>query len=462
MPCSLEAVAVLVRVRTCRVWPVLMLVTIALAATSQSAAAAPEGYLVEFYGDHCPPCKAMMPTIDRLISEGQPIVKVNTGQQPDLVRRYRIDSVPTILLIVNDREVARSVGMQNESGIRGLLARIPKARPKANDRIQPIGRNSRTRSKSAAPVVRGNIDDRPRATPKGTGPLAASVRLRIRGEKLIDYGSGTVIDSRPGRTLIATCGHLFRGQPNDVPVEVEFFRNGRPETAVGSLVRFDLESDVGLVTVPTDEVWPTAPVASTSDAPRKDDRVTTVGCSGGADPTVEPTTVLLLNRWEGFPNVQVDQMPVQGRSGGGLFNKAGNLIGICMAADPSTETGMYAGLPALHDLLDDCKLTALYESESDRRGETDFAAAASDDARDFASNDWPPRSEPAAPAKSASRSGSIVPTSGQAASIGNSDDEGVEIVCIIRSKDGSTRRVVIIDNADADLLERIEGPARDR
>src|SRR5690606_26213662 len=40
-----------------------------------------------------------------------------------------------------------------------------------------------------------------------------------------------------------------------------------------------------------------------------------------------------------------------GRSGGGLFNSEGKVVGVCVAADPRDKRGLYAGLEVIHNLL---------------------------------------------------------------------------------------------------------------
>jgi hypothetical protein len=50
--------------------------------------------------------------------------------------------------------------------------------------------------------------------------------------------------------------------------------------------------------------------------------------------------------------LEVAFQPVQGRSGGGLFTPDGLVVGVCYAADPEANEGLFAALPALCDELD--------------------------------------------------------------------------------------------------------------
>jgi len=54
--------------------------------------------------------------------------------------------------------------------------------------------------------------------------------------------------------------------------------------------------------------------------------------------------------------------PVQGRSGGGLFGVDGTLIGVCNAADPADNEGLFAALPSIHDQLEESGLSFVYRS----------------------------------------------------------------------------------------------------
>ena len=79
--------------------------------------------LVDFYADWCGPCQSLAPVLERVaadLPQGR-IVKVNTDHSPGLVARYNIEALPTLLVFNDGREVERTMGFQDEQGLRRLL-----------------------------------------------------------------------------------------------------------------------------------------------------------------------------------------------------------------------------------------------------------------------------------------------------------------------------------------------------
>ncbi|MCB9600917.1 MAG: thioredoxin [Sandaracinus sp.] len=69
--------------------------------------------LVDFWAAWCGPCRMVAPMLDQLAQEkaGALIVaKVDTDAQPGLARRFQIQSIPTLALMRDGREVKREMG----------------------------------------------------------------------------------------------------------------------------------------------------------------------------------------------------------------------------------------------------------------------------------------------------------------------------------------------------------------
>lgn len=79
--------------------------------------------LLDFWGENCVPCKRLSPVIDELAEEVShaKIGKVNVYDEPELVEKYSIISVPTLLVIKNGEVVKQAVGIQPKSVILDML-----------------------------------------------------------------------------------------------------------------------------------------------------------------------------------------------------------------------------------------------------------------------------------------------------------------------------------------------------
>ena len=84
-----------------------------------------EPVLIDFYADWCGPCKMLSPIIDEVAQENDDIkvVKVNVDESSDIALEYKVMSIPTLLVIKNGQEVARSIGVIDKSEIKNMLAK---------------------------------------------------------------------------------------------------------------------------------------------------------------------------------------------------------------------------------------------------------------------------------------------------------------------------------------------------
>lgn len=77
--------------------------------------------LYYFYAPWCGPCRKMNPTIERLRSEGYPIVDVDIDTNQEMARQFAIERIPSVVLVVDGKMKLRDSGLQVEAALRSLL-----------------------------------------------------------------------------------------------------------------------------------------------------------------------------------------------------------------------------------------------------------------------------------------------------------------------------------------------------
>ncbi|HZR84294.1 MAG TPA: thioredoxin TrxC [Candidatus Binatia bacterium] len=83
--------------------------------------------LVDAWAPWCAPCRAIAPAIDQLAAEHAGRVrfaKLNVDENPATASRFRLQSIPTLLLMRDGREVDRIVGLQSKAEIARRLERV--------------------------------------------------------------------------------------------------------------------------------------------------------------------------------------------------------------------------------------------------------------------------------------------------------------------------------------------------
>lgn len=74
--------------------------------------------LVEFFATWCGPCRMQAPILEQVkekIGDDGTIIKVDIDRNEELAVRYRVQSVPTLIMFKNGEPVWRAVGVQQAS-----------------------------------------------------------------------------------------------------------------------------------------------------------------------------------------------------------------------------------------------------------------------------------------------------------------------------------------------------------
>ncbi len=377
--------------------------------------AVPDVQLLDFSAGYCGPCQQMVPILQRMEQAGFPIRQIDISDDPELTKRFNVDRIPTLVLLVEGKEVRRFVGLTGEDELRramnkaaaelsetrtasaepAALAEPPKAKKGApGDRpdvvLVPEKRSlgdmfrsmvGREPKDAESPTLRGQdpASTRDLTSSALKTALAATVRIRVagmsteetkKGEYLQDVGTGTIVHSATGEAIILTCAHLFLNiAVKDAVVEVDVFEGGKAVTYPAKLVGGDNDADLALLRIRTSKTFPAAALSSKIAAAKPRQPMISFGCNGGADPTSLETELVDLNRYDGPPMYICTTDPVSGRSGGGLFSTKGQLLGVCSCADRKTKEGLYAAHGAILELVSYCELNAILKPTTASSGE---------------------------------------------------------------------------------------------
>lgn len=82
--------------------------------------------LVDFWAAWCGPCKMIAPEVAKVATQGEGrwvVAKLNTEILPGPAQRYRVSSIPLLVLIHQGREVARQAGAMPAASIRQFVER---------------------------------------------------------------------------------------------------------------------------------------------------------------------------------------------------------------------------------------------------------------------------------------------------------------------------------------------------
>src|SRR5215216_6652882 len=80
--------------------------------------------VIDFWAPWCGPCRTMAPELERLARTQAGkylVVKVNSDEQPALASRFRIQSIPTLVVVSEGHELGRVSGARSARDIQAYV-----------------------------------------------------------------------------------------------------------------------------------------------------------------------------------------------------------------------------------------------------------------------------------------------------------------------------------------------------
>lgn len=83
--------------------------------------------VIKFSAIWCSPCKKMNPIIEELESEFKNVVNfvsIDVDNVPSIAQKYKIMTLPTILILKNGKEVNRTIGISLIDNLRKIIKNV--------------------------------------------------------------------------------------------------------------------------------------------------------------------------------------------------------------------------------------------------------------------------------------------------------------------------------------------------
>lgn len=97
------------------------------AAFEKTVLQSPIPVIVDFWAPWCNPCKMIAPTLEKLAREHENkllVAKVNTDENPEWMRKFSVQGIPTLLFVADGKVVHRQVGALPERMLREVVSQF--------------------------------------------------------------------------------------------------------------------------------------------------------------------------------------------------------------------------------------------------------------------------------------------------------------------------------------------------
>lgn len=80
--------------------------------------------LLDFWAVWCGPCRTMEPVIEEIekeLGDKMELIKINVDEKPEEASKYGVMSIPTYIVLKDDKEVGRKIGITSKADLLQLL-----------------------------------------------------------------------------------------------------------------------------------------------------------------------------------------------------------------------------------------------------------------------------------------------------------------------------------------------------
>lgn len=142
----------------------------------EKLASRPRPVVVEFWAPWCAPCRVMAPALEQTAREftGRvELLRMNADDHPELLRDLRIFGIPTLLVVINGKELYRRSGALSANDLRAIFASAL-AGEKPAPTLRPVDRFLRGGAGMALLVLAFTIPSQPLVLALAGGALLFS------------------------------------------------------------------------------------------------------------------------------------------------------------------------------------------------------------------------------------------------------------------------------------------------